>query len=89
MIATTEPVIIVTQAELNAMITKAADAAVQKAMALLPKHNGPRPASVTQADAARMLGKSRPTINNMVKAGVFRLNKLGQIPIEQIDEALK
>lgn len=88
MIATTEPVVIVTQAELTAMINRAADAAVQKAMAAIPRSNGPRPQSVTQAEAARMLKKSRPTIGNMVKSGIFRLNKLGQIPIEQIDAAL-
>lgn len=89
MIATTEPVVIVTQAELNAMISKAADAAVQKAMAMLPRNNGLRPQSVTQTEAARLLKKSRPTIANMVKAGTFRLNRLGQIPIEQIDAAIR
>ncbi|WP_223879529.1 helix-turn-helix domain-containing protein [Dechloromonas sp. CZR5] len=88
MIATTEPVVIMTQAELNAMITRAADAAVQKAMSALPKSNGLRPQSVTQAEAARMLKKSRPTISKMVKAGTFKLNKLGHIPIDQIDAAI-
>jgi hypothetical protein len=89
MIATTGPVIIIPQEELNALIAAAADAAVKRAMACMPRSNGPRPDSVTQAEAARMLKKSRPTIGKMVKAGTFRLNKLGNIPIEQIDAAIK
>lgn len=89
MIATTGPVIIIPQEELNALIAAAADAAVKRAMACLPRGNGARPESVNQAEAARMLKKSRPTIAKMVKAGIFKLNKLGNIPIEQIDAAIK
>ena len=88
MISTTSPVVIMSQDELTAMIGAAADAAVRKAMAMLPPKNNIRPDSVTQAEAARMLKKSRPTISKMVKAGIFRLNKLGNIPMDQIDRAL-
>lgn len=90
MIESTGPVIIITRAELIAIIDQAASRAVQETL----KHfagqiNAIRPASVTRAEAARMLRKSPPTISKMVKAGVFRLNKLGKIPIEQIDQALR
>lgn len=88
MIATTSPVVIMSQEELAAMIAAAADAAVKKAMAMNPARSAIRPDSVTQADAARMLNKSRTTIGKMVKSGIFRLNKLGNIPMEQIDAAL-
>lgn len=49
----------------------------------------PRPAHVTQAQAAEMLARSRPTISRMVKAGVLKLNACGLIPISEIDRALE
>ena len=88
MIATSEAVVIMTHAELSAMINAAAEAAVEKARAMLPRQNVARPESVTQAEAARILGKSKPTIGRLVKAGVFRLNALGNIPMTQIDSAI-
>lgn len=88
MIATTSPVVIMSQDELTAIVTAAADAAVKKAMAMIPARNAIRPDSVTQAEAARLLKKSRPTVGKMVKAGIFKLNKLGNIPIDQIDAAI-
>lgn len=45
----------------------------------------PRPTMVTQAQAAEMLGVSRKTIYNYIRAGHLRLNKCGQLPIESID----
>lgn len=48
----------------------------------------PRPSSVTQKDASEMLGISEGTMCKLVRTGVFTLNKLGKIPIEQIDRAL-
>ena len=48
----------------------------------------PRPPHVNQVQAAVMLGVSKPTMCKLVARGLFRLNKLGMIPIEQIDEAL-
>lgn len=48
----------------------------------------PRPSSVTQKDAAEMLGISEGTMCKLVRTGVFTLNKLGRIPIEQIDRAI-
>ena len=45
----------------------------------------PRPPSVSQKQAAEMLGKSPPTVKKLIDSGLLRLNKLGQIPIAQID----
>lgn len=45
----------------------------------------PRPSSVSQRQAADMLGKSVPTVAKLIKSGRLKLNGLGQIPIGQID----
>lgn len=45
----------------------------------------PRPLSVSQKQAADMLGKSPPTVKKMINSGLLKLNRLGQIPISQID----
>lgn len=49
----------------------------------------PRPVQVNQKQAADMLGVSARTVYNMIKAGTFKLNRCGMIPIEQIDKALE
>lgn len=48
----------------------------------------PRPVQVTMTQAAEMLGLSRHTVSKMLRAGQFKLNKCGLIPIEQVDRAL-
>lgn len=48
----------------------------------------PRPAQITQTQAAEMLGISRPTLSRMVKAGTIKLNACGLIPITEIDRVL-
>lgn len=48
----------------------------------------PRPPHVNQVQAAEMLDVSPQTLNKLVKNGTFKLNKLGLIPITQIDEAI-
>lgn len=48
----------------------------------------PRPAHVTQMQAAEMLGLSRATVSRMVRAGTIRLNKCGMIPIVEIDRVI-
>jgi hypothetical protein len=48
----------------------------------------PRPVQVTITQAAQMLGLSRPTVRNLMKAGKLSFNKCGMIPIEQIGLAL-
>ncbi len=49
----------------------------------------PRPPHVTQAQAAAMLRVSRATVSRMVRAGTLKLNKVGMIPISQIDQVLE
>lgn len=48
----------------------------------------PRPPQVNMSQAAQMLGLSRHTVSKMVRAGQFKLNRCGLIPIEQIDKIL-
>lgn len=48
----------------------------------------PRPLHVTMTEAAEMLGVSRPTLARLIRAGTLSLNRLGKIPIHQIDAAL-
>lgn len=48
----------------------------------------PRPAHVTQSQAAEMLGLSRATVCRMVRAGTLRLNRCGLIPIGEIDRVI-
>jgi excisionase family DNA binding protein len=48
----------------------------------------PRPVQITITQAAQMLGLSRPTVRNLMKAGKLKLNACGQIPIEQVDALL-
>lgn len=48
----------------------------------------PRPAQVTQSQAAEMLGISRHTLSKMVRAGTVRLNKCGLVPISEVDRVL-
>jgi hypothetical protein len=48
----------------------------------------PRPSSVTQRDAAEMLGISEGTLRKLVRGGIYKLNALGRIPIHDIDRSL-
>jgi plasmid maintenance system antidote protein VapI len=48
----------------------------------------PRPAHVTQVQAAEMIGISRETIRKMIRTGKLRMNAVGMIPIIEIDRAL-
>lgn len=90
MIETTGHVVTMDRNELIKIIDMAATRAVQEALKHFPAPiSGLRPSSVNQTEAAEMLNLSYPTIRKMVRHGTFRLNKLGKIPIEQIDQALK
>lgn len=89
MLKVTAPGVLLTDIELQEIIKQAALEGAKEALRqVVPFMNRSRPASVTQAEAARILGKSKPTIGRLVKSGVFRLNALGKIPIEQVDSAL-
>ena len=48
----------------------------------------PRPPHVTQSQAADMLKISRATVNRMVRSGSLRLNRVGLIPISEIDAVI-
>ena len=48
----------------------------------------PRPAQVTQTQAAEMLGLSRATVCRMVQSGHIALNKCGLISIAEVDRLL-
>jgi predicted DNA-binding protein (UPF0251 family) len=45
----------------------------------------PRPAQVTQQQAAEMLGVTRRTVHNYICTGRLKLNSCGHLPIEAID----
>ena len=48
----------------------------------------PRPSQVNAVQAAEMLRVSAPTVRKMIKDGRMALNKLGLIPVSEIDRAL-
>lgn len=48
----------------------------------------PRPSSVTQRQAAEMLGVSEATVSRFVRQGRLKLNGVGQIPVGEIDRLL-
>jgi predicted transcriptional regulator len=52
-------------------------------------HAPPRPAQVTQKEAARMLGVSPRTVQNYVRGGAMRLNAAGRVPIEEVDKLME
>lgn len=68
-------------------MTEALSIAIQAVEIFAARH--PRPAHVTQKQAAEMLGRSEPTIRKMIQAGALKLNKCGMIPIEQVDAAIR
>ena len=82
-------------AELSVVIAPAVAGALHKeilataaAAVRLYAETHPRPIQVTKTDAAKMLGISRPTVDNLIRAGTLSLNRFGKIPISQIDAAL-
>lgn len=68
--------------ELSLMIRSAVEHGVSVALAARP-----RPSCVTYEQAAEMLGLSSRTISSMVRKGTIRTNKIGRIPISEIDKA--
>ena len=82
-------------AELSVVIAPAVAEALHKevvaiaaAAVRLYAESHPRPSHVTKTQAAEMLGISRPTVDSLIRAGTLSLNRLGKIPISQIDAAL-
>lgn len=68
---------------MNAEVIQIAEAAVR-----LYAESHPRPAYVTQQEAAALLDTSPHTVRSLIRAGVLRLNALGKIPISEVDRAL-
>jgi len=62
--------------------------AIATAAVRLYAETHPRPLHVTIGQAAEMPGISRPTLARLIRAGTLSLNRLGKIPIHQIDAAL-
>lgn len=82
-------------AELSAVLAPALAEALHKEMLAtaaaavrLYAESHPRPLHVTKTDAAEMLGISRPTVDNLIRAGTLSMNRCGKIPVSQIDAAL-
>lgn len=61
---------------------------IAKAAVRLYAETHPRPLQVNQQQAAEMMGVSRHTVGRLLKAGILRFNKLGMIPISEIDDAI-
>ena len=72
--------------EKNLMDTQTLNIATEAVRRFAETH--PRPPHVSQAEAAIMLGISKGTLSKLVRVGTFKLNKIGKIPIQQIDESL-
>lgn len=69
---------------MNPQILETAVAAVR-----LYAESHPRPSTVTQAQAAEMMGVSPQTMGKLVRtSGLFTLNEAGRIPIWQVDAAI-
>jgi excisionase family DNA binding protein len=49
----------------------------------------PRPAHVTQRQAAEMLNVSVATVNRLIKSRAIKVNRLGRIPVAQVDQLLE
>ncbi len=62
--------------------------AIATAAVRLYAETHPRPSHVTKTQAAEMLGISPPTLQKLIAAGTLSLNRIGKIPIHQIDAAL-
>lgn len=62
--------------------------AAEKAVSLYAARH-PRPAHVSVVQAAEMLGLDRHTVSKLCRQGVLQRNATGNIPIEQVDRALR
>jgi predicted Zn-dependent protease len=76
------------EVDLEKLIEKAAATAAERAVSLYATRH-PRPSHVSLVQAAEMLGVERHTVAKMCKAGTLARNALGNVPIEQIDAALR
>lgn len=64
----------------QALIERAALRAVQ-----LYAETHPRPTQVSQQQAAEILGVSSRTVRRYIRSGLLKLNRCGQLAIEDVD----
>jgi hypothetical protein len=77
--------VMISKDDLDAAIKEAARKGAEEAIRAMPKD---RPVQVNYTEAGRILGRSRQTVANMVRAGLIKLNAAGLIPINEIDRVL-
>lgn len=82
-------IVVLTKADLDSVIHRAALQAANEAISRLPARNVARPLHVNQKQAAEMLGISHVTVSKLIKAGSLKLNACGLIPIELVDSLAK
>lgn len=78
-------VTLITREDLESVIREAARRGAEEALRAMPKD---RPPHVNYTEAGKMLGRSRQTVANMVRARIIKLNSAGLIPISEIDRIL-
>ena len=74
--------------DIKRLIQQAATAAAERAVSLYAARH-PRPAQVSVSQAAEMMGLDRHTITKLCRQGVLQRNATGNIPVEQVDAALR
>jgi excisionase family DNA binding protein len=80
-----EKLALLSESDIRELAIEAARTVAHQMIRVLSK---PRPSSVTQTDAAEMLGVSAPTVKRMLDSGKLKLNGIGRIPIESVDAIL-
>ncbi len=73
----------ISKTEFALVVQEAVERGVATALSLRP-----RPSSVNFEQAAEMLCLSSKTVSTMVRDGRIRANKIGRIPVSEIDRAL-
>jgi excisionase family DNA binding protein len=73
----------ISKTEFALVVQEAVERGVATALSLRP-----RPSSVNFEQAAEMLCLSSKTVSTMVRDGRIRANKIGRIPVSEIDKAL-
>jgi len=73
----------ISKTEFSLIIQDAVERGITAAMSLRP-----RPSSVNFEQAAEMLGLSSKTVSMMVRDGRIRINKIGRVPVPEIDKLL-
>lgn len=83
----THSFVVLTREDLDTVIRDTAKKTAEEVMQTYAERH-PRPPHINQKQAAAMLNISESTMSRMVKSGQIKLNKLGMIPISEIDRSL-